>query len=536
MRLAGLVTAVCLTLALLPAHAQPADAAASGAVRFAIHEFEIEGNSVLSVTAVEAAVLPFMGDERQLDDVEKAREALEKAYQLAGYLSVFVDVPEQRVDQGLVRLRVTEGRIERLRVTGSRYYDQGVIRERVSQLAPGTVPDFNEVQRQIAAASRDGRQLQPVLRPGLLPGTVEAELKVADELPLGGSLELNNRHAPQTDDWRVQATLRYDNLFQRDHSMALTAITAPREPQQSKVFIANYSAPLGDGDTLVAYGVVSDSLVEPLGASVVGKGTTLGARWLHSFYRGDSSHSVGLGADYKDLDQRTDQGDENAVTNPLRYLPLQATYSGSWPQDAGLLTLNTSFVFGLRGLFLRSVDCTQGGNVGRIDQFHCSREGADGGFAYWRGDLHHVQPMWGLPGTLALRLGWQLASERLVSGEQYAIGGADTVRGYLEAEGSGDHALLGSMEWRSPNLLGGAGERWLSEASVLAFIDAARAYVMHPSAGVAARVPLLGSGVGLRVRAAKHASAEIDIAWPHKATDATPDNDPRWHLRLLAQF
>jgi len=530
------LAALCLMLALLPARAQPADAAAGGGARFAIHEFEIEGNSVLSVAAVEAAVLPFMGDERQLDDVEKARDALEKAYQQAGYLSVFVDVPEQRVDGGLVRLRVTEGRIERLRVTGSRYHDQGVIRERVSQLAPGTVPDFNEVQRQIAAASRDGRQLQPVLRPGLLPGTVEAELKVTDELPLGGSIELNNQHAAQTDDWRVQATLRYDNLFQRDHALALTAITAPREPDQSKVFIANYSAPMGDGDTLVAYGVVSDSLVEPLGASVIGKGITLGARWLHSFYRGDSSHSVGVGADYKDLDQRTDQGDETAVTNPLRYLPLQATYSGSWPQASGLLTLNTSFVFGVRALFLRSVECTQGSNVGRIDQFHCSREGADGGFAYWRGDLRRVQALDGLPGTLALRLAWQLASGPLVSGEQYAVGGADTVRGYLEAEGSGDHALLGSAEWRSPNLLGRAAEAWLNEASALAFIDTARAYVMHPSAGVAGRVPLLGAGLGLRVRAAKRTSAELDVAWPQKATDATAANDPRWHLRVLAQF
>lgn len=522
----------CLMLGALPFAALGQDGPA--APRFAILEFEIEGNTVLPVTVVEQTVLPFMGEDRQLADVEAARAALEKRYQEAGFLTVFVDVPEQRVDGGLVRLRVTEGRVERLRVTGSRYYDQGVIRERVEQLAVGRVPDFNEVQRQVASLAREERQIQPLLRPGLTPGTVEAELKVADKLPASATLELNNRHSADTDPWRLSLNLRYDNLWQRDHSISLNLITAPREPQQSKVAVFNYSAPVSAQDTLLAYAVWSDSVVEPLDAvTVFGKGITLGARWLRSVARAEALHSFSVGADYKDVRERLIAGD-SALSTPLRYLPMQLGYTGSFAHERGQTTVNTSLVFALSAILRRTVACP--GNLGAVDQFACKRNEADGSFAYWRGDVRSSQSLspLGLPGSLSARLGWQLATQPLVSGEQFALGGADTVRGYLEAEASGDQALLGSVEWRSANLLETKG--FWRELSLLAFLDVARAQTILPQPEQAGRTPLLGSGLGLRLRAAPNLNAEFDLAWPLKATRASPKGDPRLHLRLSAQI
>src|SRR5262245_8674753 len=106
---------VVLTLACL---AQPAalDAAQKDAAneegaaeseekpKFDIFEYQISGNTVLPTLAIEKAVYPFLGPGKSIDDVQKAREALEKAYQSAGYLTVFVDIPEQTVEGGIVRL------------------------------------------------------------------------------------------------------------------------------------------------------------------------------------------------------------------------------------------------------------------------------------------------------------------------------------------------------------------------------------------------------------------------------------------------
>ena len=63
------------------------------------------------VDIIERAVYPFMGEQRSVEDVESARLALEAAYRNAGYGTVVVDTPEQRINEGVVTLQVIEGRL-----------------------------------------------------------------------------------------------------------------------------------------------------------------------------------------------------------------------------------------------------------------------------------------------------------------------------------------------------------------------------------------------------------------------------------------
>jgi hemolysin activation/secretion protein len=500
--------------------------------RFDLLEFEVVGNSVLEVVAVERAVLPFLGEGRSVNDVEAARTALEKAYQDAGFMTVLVDVPEQRVAEGVVQLRVVEGRIERLRVTGSRYYDQGFIRDRVDQLAPGRVPDFNAMQRQLAQVNREERQVQPLLRPGLAPGTVEAELRVNDKLPLSGTVEVNNRHAADTSRLRAMGTVRYDNLFQLDHSLALTAITAPLDVSSSRVITAGYTAPLEDGRSLAVSLLVSDSRVEPLGAAIVfGKGATLSLRWLKTLPAAQSLHTLSAGFDIKDFRERV-VADSSELSTPLRYMPFSLGYNGNWFGEQSATSFSSTFTAGLRGWWARRIDCP--GNVSPVDQFACKREGADGSFSSWRNEVRQTWGGW------SLRLTGLLATQPLVSSEQFTIGGADSVRGYYEAEASGDTGLLGTVEWRSGNFAklfeNPDGSAPLSQVNALAFLDAGRVQTLQAAAGQKVRTTLTGAGVGLRLRAAPSFNAELDLAWPFRSTQATPDSDLKLHVRLQAQF
>ena len=135
--------------------------------RFDVMEYVVEGNSVLSALAIEEAVYPFLGPGRGIRDVDAARLALEQAYHKGGYLTVFVDVPEQEVKQGTVRLRVTEGRVERQRVSGATYYALGRIKRLTPELAEGNVPYFPQVQKELAQANRSAdRRVTPALRAG----------------------------------------------------------------------------------------------------------------------------------------------------------------------------------------------------------------------------------------------------------------------------------------------------------------------------------------------------------------------------------
>ena len=107
--------------------------------RFDVFEYAVEGNTVLENIDIERAVYPWLGPGKTADDVEKARAALEAAYQQNGYLSVSVVLPVQTVDEGVIRLQVIEGQVERLKVSGNRYTSRRDLRGGVDQvdLRPG---------------------------------------------------------------------------------------------------------------------------------------------------------------------------------------------------------------------------------------------------------------------------------------------------------------------------------------------------------------------------------------------------------------
>lgn len=531
----------------------PAAAASSAAAAapvppsptFDVLEFVVEGNTVLSDTAIEKAVTPFLGEGKTFAKVEDARIALEKAYQDAGYLTVFVDLPEQEITDGIVTLKVQEGRVERLAVTGSRYYSQGYIRAHVPELTEGKVPNFNVVQAQLADVNRtDDRRVQPVLRPGHTPNSAEVELKVTDQLPLHGSIELNNNHAQFNKPWRLMASGRYDNLFQLDHSLQFIAITAPGNPSQSKALGLSYTVPASGGNTWQASALWSDSQLEVFSAaSIVGRGTVLGLKHQWALpTSGGVSHALSFGADYKDMKERTLVGSDQ-LSSPIRYMPFNLGYTGNWSQEGGALTTwNNSLVFGVASLLKRDVDC----GYGQEDQFSCKRLGADGGFAYFRMDVRHAQPLgrW----SADLRLAGQVATQALVGGEQYALGGADSVRGYLSAEAVGDHGVMGSLQINTPNLSPSAGQaaqggtaadspwRKLDELTAYAFVDAGQIRVINPSAGQTAHQNLAALGLGLKLRSFKDWTLNTDWAMAFKPATVTQSKGKRVHVRLSTDF
>lgn len=495
------------------------------APRFDILEYVVEGNSALSAEAIETAVYPHLGEARTIADAEAAREALERAYHQAGFLTVFVNLPEQRVEGGAVRLRVVQGEVERLRVTGSRYYSLGAIKARTPELAEGNLPYFPDVQKQLAALSRAAdRKLTPVLRAGREPGKVEVELKVDDRPPLHGSVEVNDRYSADTSRTRLAGALRWDNLWQQDHSLGLSYQLAPENPDDSKAFSVTYAAPLVSGNYLAAYLARTESDVATLGTlGVIGNGTILGLRLILPLRaRPGLTHSLTLGVDYKDFEQTVRLQGADSYNIPIRYLPFSAGWEGGWGGDASRTRVNLSAHFHLREV------------VGQDTDFANKRFKSSSGYLYLRGG---GERNWTWPSGmgLALRAGFQFADQPLISNEGYALGGADTVRGYLESEVLGDRGLNAGLEWQSPPWSGetalGAGE-----IRALGFLEAGRAWIVEPLPAQDDRYSLAGAGLGLRFKAGAGLTGGLDLAWPLEDAGRTRAGDGRVHARLGYTF
>jgi hemolysin activation/secretion protein len=515
-----------------PAAGQPA-ADARTEPRFDILEYRVEGNSVLTREQIERAVYPYLGPRRTIADVERARGSLEKAYRDAGYATVLVDIPEQKVSAGSVALEVTEGRLSRVRVKGSRYHSLSRIRGQLPVLEPGTVPHMPVLQEQLAAVNRASadRQLTPVFRAGDTPGTVEVDLRVRDELPLHASIELNNRYTQDTEKLRLLASLRYDNLWQREHSAVLQYQTSPQDTDQVEVLAANYVLRANAArDVLAFYGVKSDSRVAAIGdIAVLGAGNVLGARWIRGLGGNTSlQNSLVFGIDAKDFTEDVQFGTDSFQT-PIRYYPLTLGYNGSLPDARGRTSFGASLNFSLRSLSARPVDC--GGFPS--DQFECKRSGARPNYLYLKGDYQRSRTFENGWGTSVQAEG-QLASQPLISNEQFSAGGQDSVRGYLESERLGDQALRVALELRTPGL--GGTRAWLQELHGLTFVEGASLRLKNPLPDQDARYSLASIGLGARFGAWKHLRGEV--YWAHALRDGaiTLKGDNRGHFRLEAGF
>jgi hemolysin activation/secretion protein len=165
--------------------------------RFDIDDFAVQGADTLPQIEVEEAIYPFLGPNKSADDVEKARAALEKAYHDKGFQTVSVSVPQQNALTGRVVLKVSELKVGQLRVKNSRYFDLNNITGRAPSLTQGTVPNFNDVTKDIVSLNQwPDRRVTPALRAGITPGTVDVDLNVEDKAPLHASIEVNNRQSP----------------------------------------------------------------------------------------------------------------------------------------------------------------------------------------------------------------------------------------------------------------------------------------------------------------------------------------------------
>ena len=492
-----------------------------------ILEYRVEGTNMLSPAEIEAAVYPFLGPDKTADDVEQARAALEKAYAAKGYQTVAVSIPPQQVKDGVVTLAVTEGKVGRLRVKNSQYYDIDAIKAAAPSLAEGTVPNFNDVSKDIVALNQlPDRKVTPSLRAGATPGTVDVDLTVEDHAPLHGSLELNNRYSANTTELRLNGMIRYDNLFQLGHSLSVSYQVAPENPADAKVFSASYLARVPDWDTVsfLFYGVSQDSDVNSLGSmDVAGKGQVIGSRAVVTLPGEEGFfHTLSTGIDYKNFHEAVTVG-SGGYDTPITYYPITTTWSGTWQGDGALTQANAGVTFAFRGL----------GST--PSQFDTKRYKAGGDFIYFRGDVSRTED---LAGGLQLfgKLQGQAANAPLISNEEFSAGGLDTVRGYLESEVLGDSAALASLELRGPSL-----SRWFAASAInewrfYSFTEGGHLAVHDSLAGEHASFDLASVGVGTKGKLWDYLNGSADFAVPLLSQTSSKRYDPRLTFRVWSEF
>jgi hemolysin activation/secretion protein len=495
--------------------------------RFDVHEYRVLGNTVMPNRAIEGVLYPLLGDGKTISDVDSARAALENAYHTAGFATVFVDVPPQEIADGVVRLRVTEGRTRVRTISGARYFSEGKILAELPATRPGTVPNLIDLQAQLAAVNAEttDKSVTPILKAGPVPGTMDLALKVDDHLPLHGGIDFNNQYTPDTETLRATVSLSYNNLFGELDSLAAQYTFTPQKTGQVSVVNANYGfRPIVDGIRPSISFTNSSSSVATIGTlGVLGDGQIYGGRLgVPIVFLPGNLQTLLLGLDYKhfrntiNLDSSGAQGSTGTTIQPISYVNASLGYLGAWQLTSKSGAVSQLASFGL------TLNAGPRGVANRTANFADTRFMARGNYVYFRSDASFTQR---LPANLQLilRASGQAALEPLVTYEQDPIAGSDGVRGYLEAEVLSDTAYKGTIQLQSPQIA----PHGFVLGDGFVFFDAGRGRTLDALSGEPGATTLRSWGLGLDLFPGHAVTGSLTFADPLNKGPRTRANEPR---------
>lgn len=509
--------------------------------RFDIGRFVVEGATLLTNDEIESAVGPFRGKAKDFADVQRALEAMERAYATKGYNAVQVILPEQEVERGEVRFRVIEAKIGAMVVEGNKFFDEANIRASLPALAAGGSPNIHRIADNLRLANESpAKQTTVLLRSGAEEGVVDAVVRVSDERPMKYSLTLDNTGTSQTGVYRVGLGYQHANLFNRDHVLSMQYVTAPNQsrhvdqfsliPSKDVIIIGgSYHIPIyrwGDSiDVAAGYSNVDSGVVQNL-FSVSGAGTILGVKYNYSLPRwGDLEHRLAFGWDWRGFRARVSQvGTDFSLVPDITLHPISVQYSGTYR----LSSHETSYYLSLH-------ENLPGGNDGGSATFQASRLEARPGYLIARYGINHNRAFasdWQMRAAFS----GQVTRDRLVAGEQFGIGGVDSVRGFLEREVVSDHGYRGTIEGYSPDLAGLTD--WLSGYRMrgVVFYDWGRVTRMEPLASEPFRQSIASAGFGVRVSSGVNLSLRLDYAVVVDKGGLQNRGDGRVHMTFAYVF
>lgn len=508
----------------------PEAARLSSGLRLTVRRFEISGSSVFSAAELEAEAAPFLNRPIGSEDLEELRLRLTRRYVAAGYVNSGALIPDQAVQDGVVAVRIVEGTLDEVIVGGAHRFEPEFIGARLMQ---GAGPPLNvgvlQERMQLLLQNPQIERVNAELAPGERPGSSVLRVAVTEAPRHTLGLAFANHRSPSVGSERLELLGAVRNLLGRGDAWSLRLGRTRGLGDHA----LQASLPLNAADTTLTLrhernnAAVIEAPFDALDIDSRSQTTEIGLR--HPVYR-TLRHGLTLGAALALREAETRLGGVPFSFSPGvrngRSEVAALRLSAEW------LARGRDEVFSARAVLSRGLDAF-GSTVNR-DGTPDSRFTAALFQAQW------VRRVSEAGAQLVLRADAQAADSALLPLEKFAVGGADSVRGFRENRLIRDRGWAASAEWRFPVArLPLPGLSVLPEdgrVSLALFADAGRAWDKDKGAGDAGE-RLWGAGPGVRWDISADSYAQLYWAGlRRRAMQAGDDAQDRGvHFRLVLQ-
>jgi hemolysin activation/secretion protein len=203
--------------------------------------------------------------------------------------------------------------------------------------------------------------------------------------------------------------------------------------------------------------------------------------------------------------------------------PLSVAYAGTLTRTRSLASVYGALVQNIPG-----------GSDGSQADLDAARPGAEGYYTILRAGVNLAYAFW-RDFQARLRVDGQFTDDALVPGEQFGIGGWNSVRGFLERQIAGDCGYSGSVELYTPNVLPRLGAKW-GELRFLAFYDLGHVDDNDTEPGTPSKDFISSAGIGLRFNVKKNFTLRADAAYIIDGGGLQQSGDVRGNFGLVLSF
>ena len=509
-----LLAIACLGCSVQAQTAQPAPPAAQATdeeASFSVTGFVIDGENPLPEALTQSALAPYVGTHHGIERLQEAAGALEALLREQGFGFYRVVLPPQDIG-GVIKLQMFKFTLGTVAIKGNKFFSNDNIVRSLPQLATGSSPNSYRLARDLSLANENpSKRANVTFKQGEVADTIDATVDVVDSKTLTGFVQLSNTGSASTGYNRLTAGVSHTNLFDRDQQGTFTYTTSPSDPGRVHQWGGYYRAPLYQwGGMLSAYYTNSsvDSGIVANSINVTGRGEFAGVQYTYYFApQGDYRAFLMVGLDDKNFlnDQITTLVGGAPLFPNYRTRPITLSYTGRMEKKWGLWGFNIDFSHNL-----------ESGSGNDTASYAANRAGAAPGWNALRYGADLTMP---LPSNWLFntRLRGQLSGDSLVPGEQFGIGGAQSVRGLTERVLAGDSGLQGNIEFWTPTLA--------ENTRGLLFYDFGR--ISNHNNAVLPSATVTSLGVGVRWSLANSWSASLDFGHVLSGMDALPVGSSR---------
>ena len=469
-------------------------------VRFVLQDVVFQGSTVFDAEDFRPFYAELIGQEISLAQVYDIARQATVLYRQEGYILSLVIVPPQTIEAGVVQVQVIEGFVDSVIIEG----DAGGSPERVQAIA-----DQITRERPLTAATLErvlliigdlaGIDARAVVRASpTTPGASTLSI-VLEYDPISGFANLSNRSSRFVGPVRPTAGITLNSLlgYYEEISFLYATATEPSELQFGQVSVL---VPVGNQGSTVAL-TVSGSYSEPgfelEPTETQSESVSASLRFEHPIIRSREATWT-AGVEFSYFDSEIEVLDTTTSEDSVRVLRIDTTY------DAVDRLLGNA----MPAVSLLRFRINQG-----LPVLNASEEGdtlltdlmADGVFTSFNFDVQRDQRLFdNVSAFVAVTA--QVATEALLSSEQFALGGASFGRGYDPSEATGDNGYGTSAELRYSDTVDWP---YVDDYQVYVFHDYGQVFNLESNEEDEA---IHSVGGGIRMDIAEHVSLNLEGA------------------------